>query len=142
MAVEEHPLKLRVNDVPVDDSLDPADGWGDKKGDMNVQWLINDETVGATGHVIGVTVFPPGGEHHLHRHPNAEEAEYVIRGRGLALIGDEEIRQGEGEVVFVPRNEWHGWRNDSDEEVVLLWTYGGAASLEAAGYEPWEQRNE
>jgi quercetin dioxygenase-like cupin family protein len=141
MAVEEHELKLRVSEVPIDQSLDPDQGWGDKKGDMNVQWIITKDTVGATDHVIGLTVFPPGTAHHVHRHPNAEEAEYLLKGTGLATIGDTEVRQNAGEIVFVPKNEWHGFRNDSDEEAVLLWTYGGAGSLDAAGYVQRE-RNE
>jgi hypothetical protein len=37
--------------------------------------------------------------------------------------------------VFVPRGEWHGFESTSDGETVMLWTYGGAATLEAAGYE-------
>jgi quercetin dioxygenase-like cupin family protein len=36
--------------------------------------------------------------------------------------------------VFVPRNEVHGFHNDTDEETVMIWTYGGAASLEEAGF--------
>ena len=34
----------------------------------------------------------------------------------------------------MPRNEWHGFWNNTDEETVMLWTYGGAASLEEAGF--------
>ncbi len=42
---------------------------------------------------------------------------------------------GAGDAVFVPRNDYHGFRNTSDTETaVMVWCYAGAASLEEAGY--------
>jgi quercetin dioxygenase-like cupin family protein len=130
MAVDKHPMKVALKDVPVDRALTPENGWTD----MSVQWIVTDETVGATLHVVGLTVFPPGAKHHVHRHPNAEEAQYLIEGSGVARVGDVDIAQGPGDTVFVPMNEWHGFENNTDRETVMLWTYGGAASLEQAGY--------
>jgi uncharacterized RmlC-like cupin family protein len=40
---------------------------------MDVRWLVTSETVGATETVFGVTIFPPGAKHELHRHPNLQE---------------------------------------------------------------------
>jgi quercetin dioxygenase-like cupin family protein len=128
--VTEHPFKRALADVPLDGSLTAETGWSD----MAVQWIVTDETVGATDHVVGLTVFAPGAKHHPHRHPNAEEAQYLIKGSGLARVGDKDIVQNAGDTVFVPRGEWHGFENTSDGETVMLWTYGGAASLEKAGY--------
>jgi mannose-6-phosphate isomerase-like protein (cupin superfamily) len=39
-----------------------------------------------------------------------------------------------GDVVFTPRGHWHGFDNTSDEDVLLIWGWSGAGSLEAAGY--------
>ena len=33
-----------------------------------------------------------------------------------------------------PRGEWHGFEATGDGDTIMIWTYGGAASLEAAGY--------
>ena len=137
--VSEHPLKRSLAGVPVDESLDPAEGWGDETAGMAVQWIVTDSTVGAEQHVVGLTVFQPGAKHRAHRHPNAEEAQYLITGQGLALVGDVEIEQCAGDTVFVPRNEWHGFEATGEGETVMLWTYGGAPSLEAAGYVPRER---
>jgi quercetin dioxygenase-like cupin family protein len=134
--VDEHPMKIRRQDVPVDRSLTPDAGWGQENAAMAVQWLVTDETVGAADHVVGITVFQPGAKHHPHRHPNAEEAQYLIQGQGLARVGDDEIEQHTGDTVFVPRNEWHGFEATGDVETIMIWTYGGAASLEQAGYVP------
>ena len=41
----------------------------------------------------------------------------------------------DGDCVFVPRNDYHGFRNRSaTETAVMVWYYAGAASLEEAGY--------
>jgi oxalate decarboxylase/phosphoglucose isomerase-like protein (cupin superfamily) len=34
----------------------------------------------------------------------------------------------------VPQNEYHGFENTSDGDVVMAWYYAGAASLEDAGF--------
>jgi quercetin dioxygenase-like cupin family protein len=133
--VSAHRFKLALADIPVDQSLKPAEGWGEERAGMAVQWIVTDRTVGAEHHVVGLTVFQPGATHHPHRHPHAEEAQYLIQGQGRALVGDEWIEQVAGETVFVPRGEWHGFEATGDGETIMLWTYGGAASLEQAGYE-------
>lgn len=130
MPVNSHPFKLPLADVPVDPSVTAEAGWVD----MSVQWIITRASVGATSHVVGLTTFPPGARHHHHRHPNAEEAQYLIKGSGIARVGDVDIEQGPGDTVFVPRNEWHGFWNNTDKETVMIWTYGGAANLKEAGF--------
>ena len=42
---------------------------------------------------------------------------------------------GEGDVVYSPRGVWHGFNNTSSEDVVLVWGWMGAGSIEASGYE-------
>jgi len=133
--VEEHPFKIPLSGIPVDASLKPAEGWGDADTDMAVQWIVTDGTVGAEHHVVGLTVFKPGAKHHPHRHPNAEEAQYLIQGEGLARLGDKDVVQRTGDTVFVPKGEWHGFEATGDVDTIMIWTYGGAASLEQAGYE-------
>lgn len=66
------------------------------------------ESVNSDSHVVGLTVFPPGARHHHHRHPNAEEAQYLIKGSGIARVGDVDIEHGPGDTVFVPRGEATG----------------------------------
>jgi quercetin dioxygenase-like cupin family protein len=101
---------------------------------MDVRWLVTEATVGAKSTVFGVTTFAPGSRHESHRHPHAEEVEYVVAGHGVAYVDDDAVALGPGEALFVPRNAYHGFANESDEDVVLAWYYAGAASLEAAGF--------
>jgi len=111
--------------------LDPSGGWLR----MSVQFLVDGEHGGAKQTVFGRAIFHPGGEHQAHRHPNAEEVVYLVRGHGIALNGDEEVELGPGDVAFHPRNEWHGFRNTSDtEEAEMIWAWIGASSKQDAGY--------
>jgi quercetin dioxygenase-like cupin family protein len=128
--VQEHPMKVTVAGTSSDASLKAADGWVD----MDVKWLVTSESVGAEETVFGITIFPPGAKHEIHRHPNVEETEYIVRGSGVAQVGDDDGLLDEGELVFVPKNEYHGFHNTSDDIAVMLWCYGGAGSLEEAGY--------
>jgi quercetin dioxygenase-like cupin family protein len=130
MSVDKHKFKLPLDEVPVDGSLTEDTGWSG----MAVQWIVTSDSVGATDHVVGLTVFAPGARHHHHRHPNAEEAQYLIKGSGIARVGDADIEQDTGDTVFVPKNEWHGFWNNTEEDTVMIWTYGGAANLAEAGY--------
>jgi quercetin dioxygenase-like cupin family protein len=129
-ALTEHPLKVTVAGTSSDESLQASDGWMD----MDVKWLVTSKSVGAENCVFGITVFPPGAKHDIHRHPHAEETEYIVSGSGIAAVGDEAVRIEAGELVFVPRDEYHGFHNDSDAETVMVWTYAPASSLEEAGY--------
>lgn len=129
--VDEHPQKVRVADVKPSDSHKAEDGWMG----MAVQWVITRASGGSEQTVFGITTFPPGGRHDIHRHPHAEEVEYLIEGEGIARIGDVDVRMVPGDVVVAKVGEAHGfWNTSATDRAVLLWCYGGAASLEDAGY--------
>lgn len=126
---EERPVKAQFDQIPIDESLAAGDGWHELK----VRWLVNRETMGSESTVVGLSIFPPGAKHDLHRHPNAEEWEYVISGRGIKHSGGKDVEISAGDVVFTPRDQYHGVCNTSDETLTTIWGYS-AASLEEAGY--------
>ena len=129
--VRDHPMKVRVDSFAADGTLKAEDGWVD----MNVKFLITKDSVGASETVFGITIFPPGAMHDIHRHPNAEETEYIVEGHGIARVGDDDVEMGPGDIVFVKADDYHGFYNTSEtDRAVMVWCYGGAASLEEAGY--------
>ena len=129
--VRDHPMKVRVDSFAADGTLKAEDGWVD----MNVKFLITKDSVGATETVFGITIFPPGAKHDIHRHPSAEETEYIVEGHGIARVGDDDVEMGPGDIVFVKADDYHGFYNTSEtDRAVMVWCYGGAASLEEAGY--------
>lgn len=125
------PSRTNVSAVPLVQGLSRGEGWVD----MQVQFLIDERRTGTDRLVVGRTVLPPGARHERHRHPGADEFLVVLSGHGTIYTDGEDEPAGEGDVVFTPASHWHGFSNTSDGEVVLIWGWSGAGSLDAAGYE-------
>jgi quercetin dioxygenase-like cupin family protein len=125
------PYRTNIRDVPHVEGLSEEDGWIN----MQVRFLIDQKTANSDKLVFGYTVLPPGARHERHRHFHVEEFLLVLKGRGYIYTDDGIEPSGEGDVVFTERGHWHGFNNTSDKEVVLVWGWSGAGSLEAAGYE-------
>ena len=125
------PYRTNLRDVPLVEGLKRDEGWID----MQVQFLIDEKTAGSDKFVLGWTVLPPGARHDRHRHFDSDEFLLVLQGKGLIYTDEGEEPAGEGDVVFTKRGHWHGFNNTSDEDVVLVWGWSGAGSLEKAGYE-------
>jgi mannose-6-phosphate isomerase-like protein (cupin superfamily) len=123
--------RTNLKDVPLVEGLKRDDGWID----MQVQFLIDKQTAGADTSVVGWTVLKPGASHERHLHRNCDEFYIVLKGHGHMYVEDGEVPAGEGDVVYSPRGCPHGFKNTSDEDVVLVWGWNGAGSLEDSGYE-------
>lgn len=125
--------RTNIKNVPLEGGLREEEGWFD----MQVRFLINEKTTGNEKLVVGWTVLPPGAKHDRHRHHNCDEFFVVMKGRGVVYTADgkgEEPAE-EGDVLYAPRGTWHGFNNTSQSDVVLVWGWSGAGSLEASGYE-------
>ena len=67
------------------------------------------------------TTFPPGAGIPLHKHPHpVEELLYVLRGKGVETVGDEQRDVGPGTAIFIPPEVEHRIENTGDEMLVLL----------------------
>lgn len=140
-ASEDSGFKVRPDEVEPDSTLKEERGWHK----MDVRWLVTDKTMDSKQTVVGRTIMPPGvkSRHAIHRHPNAEEWEYIVSGVALKHVGDDTFVLRAGELAFIPRNVYHGLENASDTEtLVTLWGYCGASSLEEAGYVIPEDEND
>jgi mannose-6-phosphate isomerase-like protein (cupin superfamily) len=122
--------RTNIQDVPKVEGLEREDGWID----MQVQFLIDKKSTGAD-HVVGWTVLKPGARHERHRHRNCDEFFIVLKGHGHLYGEHGEEPSREGDVVYSPRGCWHGFNNSSNEDVVLVWGWMGAGSIEDSGYE-------
>ena len=56
----------------------------------------------------------------LHRHTREDEYSYVVEGRVGALLGEEVVVAGPGDLIFKPRNQWHTFWNAGDEPARIL----------------------
>lgn len=87
--------------------------------------------------IFGQSTFEPGtGIHVLHRHVGADEMFFVWEGEGSHLeVGGTEHPMRPGDAVYVPRGEWHGFRNTGDRPVRAFFGLIGAGDIERAGNE-------
>jgi quercetin dioxygenase-like cupin family protein len=56
----------------------------------------------------------------MHRHHDEDEYTYVLSGRIGAVLGDEEVVGGPGDLIFKPRGQWHTFWNAGDEAAAVL----------------------
>lgn len=71
---------------------------------------------------VSLAKIPPGKESFIyHSHDREEEWTYIISGRGIAEIDDEEFEVGAGDFMGFPTpSVAHHLRNPFDEELVYL----------------------
>ena len=62
----------------------------------------------------------------MHRHHDEDEYTYVLTGRIGAILGDEEVFGGPGDLIFKPRDQWHTFWNAGDEPASVLEIISGA----------------
>ena len=105
---------------------------------VSARWLVGLKGGKSRALVVGQSTFVAGAAHLLHRHSHADEFFYVLEGQGIHLVADREVPMQEGNVVFTPRLEWHGFRNTADRPVRAIFGFFGVNSLENAGYEVHE----
>jgi mannose-6-phosphate isomerase-like protein (cupin superfamily) len=56
----------------------------------------------------------------LHRHTREDEYTFVLEGRLGALLGDDVVEAGPGDLVFKPRDQWHTFWNAGEEPCRIL----------------------
>jgi quercetin dioxygenase-like cupin family protein len=97
---------VKVEEVPA-----PAKG-------VKVRWLI-DEKIGAPNFAMRRFTVEPGGYTPRHSHPWEHEV-FILSGTGVVLGegGEEPVKPGE--VVFMPSDEEHQFRNTGDRELAFL----------------------
>jgi mannose-6-phosphate isomerase-like protein (cupin superfamily) len=99
----------------------PEDGRLGFLGSIGVRFMIDgDETPGRGFSLVEHPMSPRALAAPIHRHTREDEYSYVIEGRMGALLGDEVVEAGVGDLVFKPRNQWHTFWNAGDEPCRIL----------------------
>jgi mannose-6-phosphate isomerase-like protein (cupin superfamily) len=98
----------------------PTDGRAGFLGSIGVRFMI-DGAESAGGFSLVEHPLPPRAlAAPLHRHNREDEYSYVLEGRMGALLGDEVLEAGPGDLVFKPRDQWHTFWNAGDEPCRIL----------------------
>jgi mannose-6-phosphate isomerase-like protein (cupin superfamily) len=74
-------------------------------------WLLMGEVnIGSRVVSIQITEVQPGKMQFIHAHPQ-EQCYYIIQGKGLMIINEEEKTVKKGDAVFIPSQATHGIKN-------------------------------
>ena len=89
-------------------------------GSIGVRWMIDGDEAAQRFSLVEHPMSPRALAAPLHRHTREDEYSYVLQGRMGALLGDEVVEAGPGDLVHKPRNQWHTFWNASDEPCRIL----------------------
>jgi mannose-6-phosphate isomerase-like protein (cupin superfamily) len=98
----------------------PTDGKLGFLGSIGVRFMIDGEETDEGFSLVEHPMSPHALAAPLHKHNREDEYSYVIEGRMGALLGDDVVEAGAGDLVFKPRNQWHTFWNAGDEPCRIL----------------------
>src|SRR5207249_11479989 len=100
--------------------LAPTDGKEGYLGSIGVRFMIDgsdaDERFSLVEHPMSVRALAAP----LHLHTREHEYSFVLKGRMGALLGDDVVEAGPGDLVYKPRRQWHTFWNAADTECRIL----------------------
>src|SRR6476469_210012 len=89
-------------------------------GSIGVRFLIDGHEAGDRFSLVEHPMSPRALAAPVHRHTREDEYSFVLEGRMGALLGDEVVEAGPGDLVHKPRNQWHTFWNAGDEPCRIL----------------------
>jgi quercetin dioxygenase-like cupin family protein len=101
-------------------TLGSADGRRADLPKLGNRYLIDNDGTDGRFSLIEHTIPPHGLAAPTHTHEHEDEYSYVLTGRMGALIGDEVVEAGPGELVFKPRGIPHAFWNGSAASARIL----------------------
>jgi quercetin dioxygenase-like cupin family protein len=98
----------------------PRDGRAGFLGTIGVRFMIDGEEAGDRFSLVEHPLSARALAAPLHRHAREDEYSYVVEGQVGALLGEEVVIGGPGDLIFKPRNQWHTFWNAGDQPARLL----------------------
>jgi mannose-6-phosphate isomerase-like protein (cupin superfamily) len=98
----------------------PTDGRLGFLGSIGVRFMIDGDETDQGFSLVEHPMSPRALAAPLHKHTREDEYSYVIEGRMGALLGDEVVEAGPGDLVYKPRDQWHTFWNAGDEPCRIL----------------------
>src|SRR5215210_2027273 len=100
--------------------IGPDDGSAGFLGSIGVRFMIDGYEADERFSLVEHPMSPRALAAPLHRHTREDEYSYILEGRMGALLGDEVVEAGPGDLVYKPRNQWHTFWNAGDEPCRIL----------------------
>ncbi len=113
---------------------------GPRKGKVTIK--VARENSGRSTMSLLTEDITPGDGIPVHKHGTEDEWVYISRGLGRFTFGDEIYDVGPGSMALVPKNVWHGVRNEGDEMLQMVFGYSPAGFegyFREIGIQPGEQ---
>src|SRR5215470_2979634 len=98
----------------------PEDAQEGFLGSIGVRWLVDGAEADRRFSLVEHPMGPYALAAPLHRHTREDEYSFVLTGRMGALLGDEVVEAGPGDLVFKPCNQWHTFWNAGEEPCRIL----------------------
>jgi mannose-6-phosphate isomerase-like protein (cupin superfamily) len=100
--------------------VSPNEGAEGFLGSIGVRFMIDGSEAGDRFSLVEHPMSPRALAAPLHMHTREDEYSFVLQGRMGALLGDDVVEAGPGDLVFKPRNQWHTFWNAGDEPARIL----------------------
>ncbi len=100
--------------------IGPGEGEAGFLGSIGVRFMIDGEEAGGDFSLVEHPLPPRALAAPLHQHNREDEYSYVLEGRMGALLGDDVVEAGPGDLVFKPREQWHTFWNAGEEPCRIL----------------------
>jgi mannose-6-phosphate isomerase-like protein (cupin superfamily) len=68
----------------------------------------------------------PGRKMRVHKHLNNDELIFIHKGEGTLTLDEQLVEVKTGDVIFVPRDTWHGLDNTGNENLLMVFQYSPA----------------
>ena len=98
----------------------PRDGKAGFLGSIGVRFILGGDESGGGVALVEHPMSARALAAPLHKHALEDEYSYILTGRVGALLGDEVLEGGPGDLIFKPRNQWHTFWNAGDEPARIL----------------------
>jgi mannose-6-phosphate isomerase-like protein (cupin superfamily) len=98
----------------------PRDGKAGFLGSIGVRFMIDGAETAERLSLVEHPLPPRALAAPLHKHTREDEYSFILEGRMGALLGDEVLEAGPGDLVFKPRDQWHTFWNAGDEPCRIL----------------------
>jgi mannose-6-phosphate isomerase-like protein (cupin superfamily) len=98
----------------------PGDGAMGFLGSIGVRFMIDGSEAAARFSLVEHPMSPRALAAPVHRHTREDEYSFVLEGRMGALLGDDVVEAGSGDLVHKPRDQWHTFWNAGDEPCRIL----------------------
>jgi mannose-6-phosphate isomerase-like protein (cupin superfamily) len=100
--------------------IGPRDGKAVDLGSVGVRFMAWAGETGGGFSVVEHPIPPRTLVAPVHRHSNEDEYSFVLEGRMGALLGEDVVYAGVGDLAFKPRNQWHTFWNPDDRPCRIL----------------------